>query len=254
MSAKVIFCRWCGCAGASRFGTDARRRRRYHCPHCSRTFTGRTNTAKSGSRLSDREWELAVRLFASRGGMSGADLARVLGYGRRTGQRANRACRGLVARLAPQSLPGPTEWDESVFSRQWVLGGVSRITRQCVLLCIADRSERTLVRLVDRCTEGDNPVFTDEHGGYIGLLNRWTVCHSREFVNSQARFVHTNGIEGVWGHAKELSRHVYRGFPKRSLPQLLAEFCFRYNHRSYQTRLAVLSALLSRRKINTLVV
>lgn len=209
---------------------------------------------KSGSRLTDRQWDLALRLFASRGGMSGADLARVLGMGRRTGQRANRACRKLVAHLAPVSLAGPTEWDESVFSRQWVLGGVSRATRQCVLACIADRSERTLVPLVHRFTVGDDPVFTDEHGGYIGLLNRWTVCHSKEFVRSGARFVHTNGIEGVWGHAKELSRHVYRGFPRRSLPQLLAEFCFRYNHRSYETRFAVLSALLSRRKINTLVV
>jgi hypothetical protein len=159
----------------------------------------------------------------------------------------------MTTGLGLKQLAGPTEWDESMFSGQWVLGGVSRATRQCVLTCIGNRSERVLVPLVSRSTDGDSPIFTDEHGGYIGLLNRWTVCHSREFVNSQAQFVHTNRIEGLWGHAKELSRHVYRGFPVATLPEFLAECCFRYNIRCYRTRVSVLSGLLSR-KTHTLLV
>ncbi len=253
-SACTIFCRFCGCAGAQRFGKDARGRRRFRCPHCDRTFGRRTNTAKSGSRLSDREWEMAARIFASRGGMSGTDLSHTLGYGKRTGQRMNKMFRLLVRDLAPREIPGVSEWDESLFSKQWVLGGVSRDTQQCLLACIPDRREDTLCPLVLRAAGPEGLIFTDEHRGYNALYRRMTVCHAREFVNSSMRFVHTNGIEGTWGHAKELSRHIYRGFPRRSLPQFLSECMFRYNLRRYETRRTVLLALLSRKSINTDVV
>lgn len=254
MHAKVIFCRHCGAAGSRRFGRDARRRQRYHCPHCGRTFIGRTNTVKSGSRLSDREWELAARLFVTRGGMSGADLGRIFQCGRRTGQRVNRTFRLLVRGLVPRALPGVSEWDEAVVSKQWVLGGMSRTTRRCLLRCIGNRREDTLTHAILPVVGAEGLVFTDEFPGYNGLYRRMTVCHAREFVNSDARFVHTNSIEGVWGHMKELSRHVYRGFPKRTLPAFLAEFMFRYNYHRYEVRRTVLLALLSRKSINTLVV
>lgn len=253
MPARTIFCPFCGLVDVRKFGKDRHGRQRYHCPDCDRTFGRRTRTVRSGSRLSEQDWRLAARLFAARGGMSGADLARVLGYGRRTGQRLNRAFRHLAVALVPRSLPGATEWDEAMFSGQWVLGGVSRHTRQCLLRTIDSRSERTLTPLVERSTDGESPIMTDEHGGYHRLLNHWTVCHSREFVRKEARFVHTNTQEGIWGHAKELSRHTYRGFPKDSLPSFLAEFMFRYNLPNYAQRVSVLSALLAR-KINTDVV
>jgi hypothetical protein len=90
-------------------------------------------------------------------------------------------------------------------------------------------------------------------GRLLRLLNRMTVCHAHGFVNPSARHVHTNTIEGVWGHLKPLGQHVYRGFPRQKLPAYLSEFMFRYNIRCYDTRLAVLSALLSR-KSHTLLV
>jgi len=140
-----------------------------------------------------------------------------------------------------------------MFSRQWVLGGVSRDTKQCLLRCIPNRSERVLCPLVRAATGPEGLVFTDEWRGYEDLYRRMTVCHSREFVNSQMRFVHTNTQEGIWGHCKTLSWHTYRGFPRSSLPQFLSECMFRYNLRSYETRVSVLSALLSRKTNSYLV-
>lgn len=254
MSARTIFCRFCGIGGAHRHGADARRRVRYKCPTCERTFTSRTNTVKSGSHLSDEDWRTIVRCFSLRGGMCGADVARYLDVNPKTGQRYNRALRSLVISLIPLQLPGASEWDESTALRfQWVLGGVSRATRQCMLRCINDRSERTLVPIVERFTDGQSPIMTDEWLGYISLMNRWSVCHAREFVRKEARFVHTNTQEGIWGHLKPMGWHLYRGFPRSKLPSYLAEFMFRYNTRCYQTRLNVLSALLSR-KSHTLLV
>jgi len=254
MSARMIFCRFCGVGGAIRHGKDARRRTRYKCRECSRTFTGRTNTPKSGSHFSDDDWNVAVKFFSLRGGMSGADIARYFDVNRKTGQRINRLFRVIAAVMEPKKLSGPSEWDESTALKyQWVAGGVSRSLPQCFMQCADNRSERTSVPLVERHTDADSLIFTDEWGGYIGLQNRWTVCHEREFVNSQARFVHTNTQEGIWGHLKPMGWHLYRGFPRSTLSSYLSEFMFRYNIRCYHTRVSVLSALLSR-KTHTLLV
>lgn len=208
---------------------------------------------KSGSRLTDAQWHMASRLFSSRGGMSAADIARVLQINRKTAQKLNRSFRVLVRELEPKHLHGVSEWDESIMNRQWVLGGVSREGKKCLLQMIPDRSGSTLAPLVERHSDPDGLIFTDEWLGYISLTNRMSVCHAREFVNSQARFVHTNTQEGVWGHMKPLSWHIYRGFPNSSLPQFLSEVMFRYNVRSYKTRVSVLSALLSRKTNSHLV-
>jgi transposase-like protein len=254
MSAKMIFCRFCGVGGAICHGKDARHRTRYKCRDCGRTFTNRTNTAKSGSQFSDDEWRMAVKFFSLRGGMSGADVARYFDANRKTGQRLNRIFRTMAQTLEPKKLSGPSEWDESTaLKSQWVVGGVSRTMKQCLMTCVENRSERTLVPLVERSTDTDSPIFTDEWLGYSGLLNRWTVCHAREFVRKEARFVHTNTQEGIWGHLKPMGWHLYRGFPRSTLPSYLSEFMFRYNYRCYETRVSLLSALLSR-KTHTLLV
>jgi transposase-like protein len=253
MSARTIFCRFCGAAGAHKYGKDRQRRQRYKCPHCTKVFLRRTKTVKSGSHLSDQTWQLALRLFATRAGMSAQDLSRVLRMNRKTAQRLNRIFRLLAGGLAPRSIPGCSEWDESLFTKQWVLGGVSRDTKQCLLRCVPDRREDTLCPLVLSAAGPEGLVFTDEHGGYNGLYRRMTVCHEREFVNNQARFVHTNTQEGIWGHAKTLSWHVYRGFPRQSLPGFLSECMFRYNIRQYHLRVSVLSALLTRKTNSYLV-
>lgn len=186
--------------------------------------------------------------------MSGTDLSRILHLNEKSGQRLNRIFRSLVTPLAPRLLPGNSEWDESVpVHAQWVAGGVSRKDGRCFLQKIPNRSEDTLTPFVEQHSDPEGLVFTDEHGGYCGLLNRWTVCHSREFVNSMARFVHTNTIEGVWGQLKPLGWHIYRGFPRSHLPQYLSEFMFRYNLRSYETRVSVLSALITRKTNSFLV-
>lgn len=181
-------------------------------------------------------------------------MARFFGVNKKTGQRMNRVFRIMTASTKPAVLPGFSEWDESVPIRlQWVLGGVSRATQTCLLTPVHRRDEDTLVPIVEKRTTMDSIILTDEWGGYCGLMNRMTVCHQREFVNSMARHVHTNTIEGIWGHLKPLGQHIYRGFPRQTLQSYLDEFMFRYNIRCYDTRVSVLSALLSR-KSHTLLV
>jgi transposase-like protein len=255
MSATTIFCHHCGAQGAHKFGKDRKRRQRYKCNHCFKIFNRRTRTHKSGSQLSDDIWKKALELFCTRAGMSAADLARVLHINKKTAQKMNRHFRVLVQQLEPIMIPGISEWDEAVpIKNQWVIGGVSRHTKQCLLRLIPNRSERYLSGFVNTYSDPETAfVCTDEHLGYIGVVNRLTVCHSREYVNSQMKFVHTNQIEGVWGHLKPLGKHIYRGFPRKKLPMYLSEFMFRYNFRDYEQRVVILTALLTR-KTNSLLV
>ena len=226
---------------------------RYKCTHCSKTFTGRTNTIRSGSHLSDRQWDDAVRKFCKRAGESAEDMAREMQINRKTAQKMNRTFRTLVKELEPTSLPGNSEWDEAKLSQQWILGGVSRELKQCLLKPIPNRREESIIPWLYDKSDPDGTIFTDEFPVYYQIPNRLSVCHSQEFVKREAPFIHTNRQEGVWGHMKPLSKHIYRGIPRSSIPQFLSEFMFRYNIRDYETRVSVLQALLSR-KTHTLLV
>lgn len=124
--------------------------------------------------------------------MSAEDMARLMGINRKTAQKLNKTFRVLVKEREPIWLPGASEWDEAKLSKQWCLGGISRNLQQCLIRPIPDRTEGTLVPLVKRYSDSDAPIFTDEWGAYITLPNRWSVCHSKEFVRSGASFVHTN--------------------------------------------------------------
>jgi transposase-like protein len=255
MSARTIYCRFCGCAGAKKYGRNRQRRQRYRCPHCLKTFTGRTNTHKSGSKLSDDQWQKGLEFFCLRAGMSGSDLARLLKINEKTARKMNQHFRTLVKQLEPTFISGVSEWDEAVpIKKQWVIGGVSRHARKCLLKCIPNRREIHLSGFVNKHSDPEAPfVCTDEHLGYCSVVNRLSVCHSREYVHHQMKFVHTNQIEGVWGHLKPLGKHIYRGFPRSTLPMYLSEFMFRYNFRDYEQRVNILTALLTR-KTNSLLV
>lgn len=247
------FCHHCGALGVQKYGKDRKKRQRYKCHHCFKVFTKRTRTLKSGSQLSDTQWRRAADLFCLRAGISAEDMARTLKINRKTAQKVNRTFRILLKDLEPHDLPGCSEWDEAKMSKQWLLGGVSRELKQCLIRPIRSRHEVSLVPIVLKHSDPNGLVCTDEWTGYTGIVNRLTVCHSREYVNSQMPFVHTNTQEGIWGHMKPLSKHTYRGFPKQTITEFLSEFMFRYNFRDYDQRVAILTALLTR-KTNSLLV
>jgi hypothetical protein len=63
---------------------------------------------------------------------------------RKTAQLLLRALRFLVRGLEPDCLPGFSEWDEAVPIRhQWVLGGVSRHSHQCIMRMVRDHAHPT---------------------------------------------------------------------------------------------------------------
>jgi hypothetical protein len=139
-----------------------------------------------------------------------------------------------VRQSFPRSFDGPpltgcAELDETTFRGQWI-GGAKRRHGGLKLIKLQNRGTKSMNNFVDTLVSPAATVLTDEWGGYIevGLKrDHYTVCHAKEFVSEHCKDVHTNGIEGVWGHAKPLATHVYRGYP--NLDEFLREVCFKFN-------------------------
>ena len=96
---------------------------------------------------------------------------------------------------------------------------------------VEDRSEKTLVSLIQKWIKPQSVIISDCWKGYINL-NRYgyiheTVNHSKEFVNEEG--AHTNKIEGHWRQLKSsLPTHGRR---KHHYTSYFAEFMRRYVHK-----------------------
>ena len=126
------------------------------------------------------------------------------------------------------SFSGPVEVDEAYFGgrnankhhnkktqelptgqlgKTPVVGMKDRKTNQVQATVVERTNQETLQGFVTEHVEPGTKVYTDEHGGYIGLENHEVVKHSvKEYVRDQA---HTNGIESVLGTPQTwIYRHV----------------------------------------------
>ncbi len=235
-------CPKCGVVGEFiKWGKTKEKRARYKCQACGKTFTQRTGTPRYKTQITERQWKEISKLWGLRTCPCGSDMGRLFGKHPRTGQRYVRKMRKMLplAHTGPP-LGGVVEIDESIAKKQWILGVKERNRKQVRLQTVPNRTMETLNPLVNRQLTYNATALTDEWGGY-GLLKydrpHYTVCHERGFVSEHWKEVHTNGIEGVWGHMKPLAWHTYRGFPY--LPEFLRETCFRLNF-SYPERKAFL--------------
>lgn len=241
------YCPHCACIGhVVKWGQSRQKRTRYKCRACKKTFCGRTGTVRFKTRLNEKQWASLPKLLSLRTHPSGADLGRFLNTSVCTGQRIMRKTRSLLPIAAPtQQVGGIAELDETTFKGQWI-GGAKQRRGKLALLPLSNRGMKTINGFVEKLVSPKATVFTDEWGGYMEVhLSRdhFTVCHAREFVSSFCKKVHTNGIEGVWGHAKPLAAHTYRGYPK--IPDFLKEICFQFNF-NYHERKNYLHAHFSR--------
>lgn len=240
-------CPYCGVIGkVIKWGQNKQKRTRYRCQACGKTFCGRTGTFRFRSHIDENQWKLLPKLISLRTHPSGADLGRLFERSVRTGQRIMRKTRQNMPEAQKRNpVSGIVELDETTFAGQWI-GGAKQRKGDIQLLPLKNRGTKSMNRFVESLVQEKATVFTDEWGGYVevGLRRQhFTVCHSKEFVSELCKIVHTNGIEGVWGHAKPLAVHTYRGYPK--INDFLREICFQFNF-NYTERCKYLTARFSR--------
>ena len=110
-------------------------------------------------------------------------------------------------------------------------GGIEQDSRKCFIETVEDRSQKTLIPLVQKWILPGTSIISDCWKGYINLekygYKHKTVNHSKEFVNEEGD--NTNKIEGHWRQLKaSLPTHGRR---KYHYSTYLGKFIWRYIHK-----------------------
>lgn len=96
---------------------------------------------------------------------------------------------------------------------------VERDSNTLLIYPVSDRSEDTLIPIIERHVEAGFTIYSDGWSVYCGLnelgYNHFTVLHKYSFkkvyINQDTRKeveIHTNRIEGAWKHAKDHFRRM----------------------------------------------
>ena len=87
---------------------------------------------------------------------------------------------------------------------QWVFGGIEKDSRKSFIVAVQDRSEKSLLTLIQKWIEPGSIIVSDCWKAYINLdkygYTHETVNHFQEFVNDED--AHNNKIEGHWRQLK----------------------------------------------------
>ena len=227
----------------------------FRCRDCRNDFSTKTGTLMQGSPLGFRVWAIALYLLSTGlKGTSSMKLYRDLDVTQKTAwYLAHRIREAWSDKNAP--FAGPVEVDETfvggkaknmhahkrkqvikgrgAVGKTAVVGAKDRATNRVSAAVVKNVDQPTLQGFVAENVEPGTKVYTDDHGGYEGLLNHETVHHSvKEYVNGQA---HTNGIESFWAMLKRGYVGTYHRMSPKHLHRYVDEFAGRHNVRTADT-------------------
>ena len=220
---------------------------------CYKYFSHKTKTLMEGSNLGPQTWVLATYLLSTGlKGTSSMKLHRDLDISYKAAWFLSHRIRESWQKQG-NPFSGPVEVDEmyaggknankhaakkiknatGTMGKTPVVGMKDRETNHVSAQVVTHTNQETLHGFVNNRIEPGTKVYTDEHGGYVGLDNHETVNHSvSEYVNGMA---HTNGIESFWAMLKRGYNGTYHHMSEKHLGRYVNEFAGRHNVRPLDT-------------------
>ncbi len=207
--------------------------------------------------LTRAEWKRLLRWFLL--GLSSAGIAREAGFGKGQVLRALMLVRQAMLYDVPPMFEGTVEVDETYLGGSWKnkrkasrAQGTKRgrgTSKQAVfgILCrngqvwaevVPNVEAKTLLPLLRKQVATGSIVCSDTFKSYTGVAARGYVHRlvnhdQQEFSDGKGN--HINGLEGFWGYLKRLLA-AKGGIRRERLPLYIAEYAWRYNHRSMETK------------------
>ena len=224
----------------------------YHCNACRKRFTVRTGTLYERSHIPLHKWLFATHLMAaSKKGISAHQLHRMLGVTYKSAWfMAHRIREGMA-----NPNPGPIGGQNKVVEAdETYIGGKAKNRayqappkKQAVFALVeregkvhsrhvADVSGATLREAIVTVADRKSRLMTDEAPAYKAIGKEYnghmSVNHSANEYVRLGSFVHTNTIENYFSILKRGVNGTFHHVSEAHLHRYLAEFDFRYNHRS----------------------
>ena len=232
------------------------------CNDCRDKFTARVGTVMGRSHVPVHKWLLAIHLLtSSKKGMSAHQLHRMLGVTYKTAwfmaHRIREAMKIDPAKSGPLGGEGKiVEADETYHGHvddksrgKTTIRGKRGLAGKRPIVSLVERggsvrsfyagiaTKETVSKIIRENVAPETRFHTDEsrlYGNAKGYFSEHlTVKHSAgEYVNLLDRSLHTNTIEGYFSIFKRGMRGIYQHCSEKHLHRYLAEFDFRYNHRT----------------------
>jgi len=165
---------------------------------------------------------------SSRCGIAAKQLERELGCSYKTAWRMLNRIRNALMEQDGSPLSGEVEADET-----WIVfGAVERKGRIRAEVLPNSRGYQLQAKIGEFVLPG-SMIYTDDWSGY-DRLGRGPYHHQR--INHSQRIyvsgdIHTNTIEGFFGHFKTDVRGTHHSISRRWLPSYLNEWVWKWNHR-----------------------
>ena len=247
-----IACPHCGSVNVATIAN--RKPMPFRCKDCRKHFSVKTGSVLQSSNISLDKWAIAFYLYMTNlKGVSSMKLHRDLGITQKSAWHMAHRIRETLA-VTGNKFAGPVEVDETYIGgkernkheykkqhagrgpvgKTAVVGMKDRETGQIASRVVEHTDAPTLQGFVERNTEPDATVYTDDAKAYRGMPRRHeAVKHSvSEYVRGMA---HTNGMESHWAALKRGYDGVYHQMSAKHLHRYVAEFEGRHNRRPLDT-------------------
>lgn len=244
-------CPYCGSDNVSYL----EKARLYKCytGHPKAKFSLKVGTIMEDSALGIDKWLVGMWLITNcKNGISSCEIARDLGITQKSAWHMAHRIRFALHHGSFEKLSGHVEVDETYIGgkarnmhlskRQRRITGVLTDDKTTVMgflerggkvrtEIVTNRHRDTVQPKVRKHVEAGAALYTDELGGYQGLLGEYqhqVINHAEKYVDGQ---VHTNGLENFWSLLKRGIAGTYVSVEPFHLFRYLDEQMFRYNNR-----------------------